>query len=96
MPKVKLFANLRSIAGTKELSIAPPSGMLRSASRVASLGGILNELVKEVPALDGIILENGQIRPHFVITINGHNEDDLDVAVTELDLIAIFPPIAGG
>ena len=85
MPTIKLFANLRKIAGTKELSIMG-----------ASLGGILNKLVKEVPALDGIILEDGQIRPHFVITINGHNAAELDVTVTEQDLISIFPPIAGG
>ncbi len=44
----------------------------------------------------GVILENGQIRPHFVITINGHNATELDALVTEQDLIAIFPPIAGG
>ena len=85
MPTIKLFANLRSIAGTKELFITR-----------ASLDEILNELVKEVPALDGVILENGQIRPHFVITINGHNVTELDVSVAEQDLIALFPPIAGG
>ncbi len=85
MPTIKLFANLRSIAGTKELSIVG-----------TSLKEILNELVKEVPALDGVILEDGQIRPHFVITINGYNVAELDVTVTEQDLIAIFPPIAGG
>lgn len=85
MPTIKLFANLRSIAGKKELSIAG-----------ASLKGVLNELVKEVPALDGVILEDGQIRPYVVITINGHNVTELDVTVTEQDLIAIFPPITGG
>ena len=85
LPTIKLFANLRKIAGTKELTIAG-----------ASLGELLSELVKEVPALDGVILKDGQIRPHFVITINGHNADELDVTVTEQDLIAIFPPIAGG
>jgi molybdopterin converting factor small subunit len=52
--------------------------------------------VKQVPALDGVILENGQVRPHFVITINGLNATELNVPVTEQDLIAIFPPIAGG
>jgi molybdopterin converting factor small subunit len=46
--------------------------------------------------LDGVILENEQIRPHFVITINGLNATDLDASVTEQDMIAIFPPIAGG
>jgi molybdopterin converting factor small subunit len=96
MPTIKLFANLRNIAGTKELSVTPPSGMLRSASRGASLREALNELVKEVPALDGVILEGGQIHPHFVITINGYNAAGLDATVTERDLIAIFPPFAGG
>ena len=85
MPTIKLYANLRTIAETKELSIVG-----------TSLRGVLNELMKRVPALDGVILENGQIRPHFVITINGHNATGLDVTVTEQDLIAIFPPIAGG
>ena len=93
MPTIKLYANLRTIAGTKELSITG-----------TNLGGVLNELVKQIPALDGVILEhrpdapsgNGQIRPHFVITINGHNATELDAPVAEQDLIAIFPPIAGG
>ena len=96
MPIIKLYANLRGLAGTKELSITPPSGMPRSASRGASLGGVLNELIKRIPALDGVILEDGQIRPHFVITINGLNVADLNTTVTEQDIIAIFPPIAGG
>jgi molybdopterin converting factor small subunit len=96
MPTIKLYANLRNIAGTKELSITPPSEMLHSASREASLGQVLSELIKQCPELDGVILENEQIRPHFVITINGLNATDLDASVTEQDMIAIFPPIAGG
>ena len=85
MPTIKLFANLRNIAEAKEISVTG-----------TSLKGVLNELVEEVPALDGVILEDGQIRPHFVITVNGHNVAELDVTVTEQDLVAIFPPIAGG
>ena len=96
MPTIKLFANLRKIAGTKELSIVPPSGMLRSASRGTSLREVLNELEKEVPTLHSVILEDAHIRPHFVITVNGQNAAELDVTVTEQDIIAIFPPIAGG
>ena len=85
MPVVKLFANLRKLAGTKELSISE-----------ATIGQVLNELVKRNPALDGIILENGELRPHVIITLNGHNTSDLSMQVTEQDIIAIFPPIAGG
>ena len=85
MPTIKLFANLRKIAEAKELSV--PGTNLR---------GVLNQLVKDVPTLGGVILEEGQIRPHIIITINGHNTAELDMAVTEQDIIAIFPPIAGG
>ncbi len=85
MPTIKFYANLRKIAGTKEISVTG-----------TSLRGVLNELEKEVPALGGVILEDGQISPYFVITLNGHNVAEMDVTVTEKDLIAIFPPIAGG
>lgn len=85
MPVIKLFANLRKLAGTKELSISEPA-----------VGAVLNELVRLNPALDGIVLENGSLRPHVVITLNGHNIRDLNVQVTDQDEIAIFPPIAGG
>ncbi len=96
MPVIKLFANLRKLAGTKEVSIASPSGMLRSASRGATVGEVLNELVRLNPALDGIILEMGNLRPHIVVTLNGHNTNDMSTQITEQDVIAIFPPIAGG
>jgi len=85
MPVVKLYANLRKLAGTKELSV-PGS----------TLEAVLNGLVEQHPALDGVILENGQVRPHVVITINGHIATDLSIQVTEEDVIAIFPPTAGG
>lgn len=85
MPIVKLYANLRKIAGTKELSV---SG--------ANLSAVLNELVGRCPTLDGVILGDGQIRPYFIITVNGLNVTDLEITVTADDLIAIFPPIAGG
>jgi MoaD family protein len=85
LPTIKLYANLRKTAGQKELSI-----------KGTSLNLVLNNLVEQHPALEGVILKNGQIRPHFMITINGHNTTDLNASVTDQDRIAIFPPIAGG
>ena len=85
MPIVKFYANLRRLAGTKELSITE-----------ATIGAVLNELVKRNPPLGDVILENGSLRPHVVITLNGHNMIDIDMQVAEQDVIAIFPPIAGG
>lgn len=85
MPNIKLFANLRKAAGTKEVSVTG-----------ASVGGVVSELVKRYPALAESLLVDGQIRPHVIITINGNPITDVDIAITEQDQIAIFPPIAGG
>lgn len=85
MPLIKLFANLRKVAGTKDASITG-----------ASVSGVMTELVNRYPALAENLLENGQIRPHVIITINGHPTTDWDTLVTEQDEIAIFPPISGG
>jgi sulfur-carrier protein len=85
MPTVKLFASLRKDAGIKETSLAGTSIML-----------VISELVRQYPMLADKLLENGQIRPHVVVTLNGHPTTDMDAPVTEQDLIAIFPPIAGG
>ena len=85
MPTIKLYANLRKIAGKKALSIPG-----------ANLGEVLSLMIERYPALGEFVLEIGQIRSHLIITINGHNTTDLNVVVTEQDTIAIFPPIAGG
>ena len=85
MPTVKLYASLRKLAGTKELSVPGET-----------VGAVLNELVKRSPSLHEVVLENDRLRPHVVVTLNGHNTIDINVQVTELDVLAIFPPLAGG
>jgi molybdopterin synthase sulfur carrier subunit len=85
MPTIKLFARLRTLAGCKELRV-----------NGASLGEALDDLIRQQPALEQAILSNGQIRPHMIININGSVVQDLEMPVTEQDIIAIFPPIAGG
>jgi MoaD family protein len=82
---VKLYANLRKLAGKKEVSIAG-----------SSLRAVLNELVRQNPSLEDIIFENERLRPHIVITVSGHNATDVDAPLTEQDVVALFPPIAGG
>lgn len=85
MPIVKLYANLRKLAGTKELSV--PGSTVRA---------VVNALVERNPPLGEVILEGGKLRPHIVVTLNGHNVTDLNASASEQDVIAIFPPIAGG
>jgi MoaD family protein len=85
MPVVKLYANLRKLAGTKELSITG-----------TTVGAVVNELVRQKPPIGDIVLEHGKLRQYMVVTLNGHNITDLETPVTEQDIVAIFPPIAGG
>ncbi|MGZ9223412.1 MAG: ubiquitin-like small modifier protein 1 [Anaerolineales bacterium] len=85
MPVVKLYANLRKLAGTRELSITG-----------STIGAVVNELVRQSPPVGEVVIENGALRPHIVLTLNGHNIIDFETPVTEQDVIAIFPPIAGG
>ncbi len=85
MPTVKLFANLRKIAGTRELQV-PGS----------SLSLLFANLAAQQPALAAVLLNDGHLRPHVIITINGHPTLEVDTSLTEQDQIAIFPPIAGG
>jgi molybdopterin synthase sulfur carrier subunit len=85
MPEIKLFANLRKLAGFKETKT--DAQILRTA---------LTGLVEQTPGLQGFILEGGQLRPHIIITINGQLISDLDTQLAPEDMIAIFPPITGG
>ncbi len=85
MALIRLFANLRKVTGTKETSITG-----------ASVGVVLSELVKRYPALAANLLEDGRIRPHVIITINGHPTDDVNAPIAEDDVVSIFPPMAGG
>ena len=85
MPGIKLFAHLRKLAGIKEQQVTG-----------ADLNAVLNHMIEQFPALDGVIMEDGQMRPHFVITINGKIVIDLDISLTENDVVAVFPPLVGG
>lgn len=85
MPNIKLFANLRKLAGKKELQVTG-----------VNLHAAIDHMIDQFPALDGVIMENGQIREYFVIAINGNIVTDLDAALSIDDVVAVFPPLAGG
>jgi molybdopterin converting factor small subunit len=85
MPLIKLYANLRKVAETNEVRIPG-----------TSVDEIFSEITHQIPALADYLLKDGHIRPHVLITINGNPTVDETTLVTEQDVIAIFPPIAGG
>jgi molybdopterin synthase sulfur carrier subunit len=88
MPTIKLFASLRKLTGEKEITLPG-----------TSLHAVLENLVREFPQLQPFLVQDGQLRPSGIIILNGralNPETDLETPVSELDQIAIFPPIGGG
>lgn len=61
-----------------------------------TIGEVVDKLVRQKPAVGALILQEGEIVPHVVVTLNGHATMDLETPVSEQDVVAIFPPIAGG
>lgn len=70
--------------------------MNETETSAENLRAALADLVTKSPALDGKLLEDEQIRTHYIITINGQLTSDLATRLAPADMIAIFPPIAGG
>lgn len=85
MPTIKLYANLRKLAKTKELSVAG-----------GTVSAVVSELVRLRPPVAEVVLQNGRLAPHVVLTLNGQNITDFETPVAEQDIVAVFPPLAGG
>ncbi len=84
--RIELFATLREKFGRGvEVECECLEDCFKKAARV--LG---EDFLKEV--LD----ENGRVRDDRIITINGRNIKDEMKELEDGDVIAVFPPIAGG
>jgi sulfur-carrier protein len=88
MATLKLFGNLRQIAGKPSL---PVNGQ--------TVFELLESLRPQQAALVDAILDEAQLKPYYKIMVNGIDitlQQGLETAVHETDVVAIFPPIAGG
>jgi molybdopterin synthase sulfur carrier subunit len=89
--KVKTFADFRELLGP-EVALSVPEG--------ETVRGLLRVLGRRHAAfLPKVLGHDGQLRPYINILHNGRNVkslDDLDTRLAEADVIAIFPPLAGG
>jgi molybdopterin synthase sulfur carrier subunit len=86
-----LFATLRSKYKTRELTVACNGTLLNMIENASKILG--PEFVDDV-----YDKKRGKIRDDMIIMVNGRNIKDLEGEITlkDNDVIAIFPPLAGG
>jgi molybdopterin synthase sulfur carrier subunit len=91
---VKFFATFRDLLGLKELELeTKPGENLKLIDLLERLFQKFGEKFRSK------IFENGDIRPQVNIMINGRNIkflNRINSLVKDGDIVAIFPPVAGG
>ena len=88
MATIKLFGNLRQMAGKPILSV--------DGQTVFEL---LEKLMPQYASIVDAILDEAKLKPYYKIMVNGIDislSQGLDTPVKDSDVVAIFPPIAGG
>ena len=89
---LKTFAGIPDIIGTREKEISLPEG--------ASAGTLLKSLCEAHPALRAKLFDPaGNLKPYISVLKNGRNVasfQHLDTPLADGDVIALFPPVAGG
>ena len=88
----RTFADFREIIGVREKEISLPEG--------ETMGGLLKGLCKVHPDLQGKLFDaTGELKPYVIILKNGRNVTSLqhlNTVIADRDVIAVFPPVAGG
>ena len=90
---VKFVGSLRHFSGVGDLQL--------KYGRCVSVGDLVNELVKEVPALERSLVDRQleDPRPNTLILVNGREISVLDGLETKLgdeDEVVIVPVVHGG
>ena len=88
MPLIKLYGNLRQLAGVSQ---AQADG--------ATVRRVIEALCTNNAALRDAIMDGDTLCAHVRVMVNGRDAElaqGLDTPVRADDQIAIFPPIAGG
>ena len=65
----------------------------------ATVKAVLDDLVRQCPALGPKLFDNGKLRPHVNVLVNDEDVrylQKLDTPVGEGDKISILPAVAGG
>lgn len=77
--------------GKKEMDVEYREGM--------TVGDLLRDLCSQSEAMQKACFEDGKLRDYVKLLVNGHNIqflNGLDTVLKDGDVIAVFPPVAGG
>jgi len=89
---IRAFATLRDVIGAREMALSLAPG--------ETLGDLLENLCEAYPGLRQHLFDAaGRTKPHIIILKNGRNIaslQQLETLIDEDDVIALFPPVAGG
>lgn len=88
--KVRLFANFREAAKSKEVEVNVKGNTVKD---------VVSSLIRDYPQLEPLIFADHEIKPYVNILLNGKSVKDqggIASRVKEGDDIALFPPVSGG
>lgn len=90
--KVRLYASLRDVTGSRAVTVPARAG--------ETVGAVLDRVCAQYPALrPHILTPAGDLLPHVLVFLSGRSIRDLaglDTPVGEDDDLALFPPVGGG
>ena len=86
------------------VDIPPPlreqaGGNLKVTTSGNTVHEVLDDLIRQHPALGPKLFDNGRLRPHVNVLVNDEDVrylDDLDTKVTDGVIVALIPAVAGG
>ena len=65
----------------------------------ATVGAVLQDLIRQCPGLDSKLFDKGKLRPHINVLVNDEDSrylEDLDTIVADGQTLALIPAVAGG
>jgi molybdopterin converting factor small subunit len=86
------------------VDIPPPlreqaGGNLKVIASGNTVHEVLDDLIKQHPALGPKLFDNGRLRPHVNVLVNDEDIrylDDLGTATADGNVVALIPAVAGG
>lgn len=88
---LRFFATFREAVGSKTVE--------RQFADGSTVAEVLSTLEADYDGLAGALLDDGDLKPHINVLLNGREVlhlDGIETTLSEGDTLSVFPPVAGG